>query len=83
MSKCGDPMVSINDIELFTTNDCDDRRGNAPISRDEICTCPKPILSIREVCSFCVRASRAKLDDGVKRELAAGRYFDFSKVDVD
>ena len=59
ISKCSKPVVSVEDFKTPIANCCNERNGDCSIGLNEVCTCPKPLLSVFDVCSHCLSASSA------------------------
>jgi hypothetical protein len=56
-------MMSINDFKSLPGRDPDDWRRKLPVGVNEGCSCPKPFLSVLQVCRWCLLTQGAVLND--------------------
>ena len=65
MQKSRDAMSSIDYLEFSVSDENYDGFGNGVIGSDEVCTCPKPLLTPFQICEYCRKTFNASIDHGL------------------
>jgi hypothetical protein len=81
--ECGNPMISINDFNLFVSRHYGYGLGNGLVNANKFCTCPEPLPSVWEICGCCSASMHAIANDVFKCQSVENGKFDFSKFDID
>ena len=68
VSKRRETVVSVKNFDIPVPEHDDKRLGDGQVLNDVLCTYPKPMLSVLEICDHCRRLTiaRARRDDLVK-----------------
>lgn len=59
-------MVSVNEVDASNRVNADKRRIARGIALDEGCTCPKPLYSVLNICSWCIRTKASPFGDPLR-----------------
>ena len=66
----GYSVVPVYEFEAPVPWDCHHWKRYTPIDGDILCKCPKPLVSVFEICGHCVGSSRAVINDAIDKHLA-------------
>jgi hypothetical protein len=83
VEECGNPMIPINDFNLLVSRDYGYGLGNGLVNANKFCICPKPLLSVWEICGSCRDAMHAMANDGLNCFPAGETKLDPSKFDIE
>jgi hypothetical protein len=83
MEQCSNTMIPIDDFNLVVSRDDEYGLGDGAVKTDKLCTCPKPLLSVWEICGSCRQAMHAMADDGLDYFSSLDSKVDFGKFDIE
>lgn len=72
VTKRCEPVIAVENFKVAATKHCDERSRNGFVFSNEGCTCPKPLLSVLEVCRHCLSVRGAVGDYLVGHQDAHG-----------